>query len=277
MKQEDREIIEQLLLEILGGNFELFTEKASKIIDVLDGAPERDQESLLTFVLRVSHLAPESDFVEKGRKMTDERFAELTKTILSDIRKVFHVWIRQNPTEEVLAQKVWAYQKRFNQTDERDFFLGTLLRDSHTPYVQIPNDIYVIDDLDDPLVDAPGGNDISRFREATALIMNLLGRGADSEEALTVALWNIIDRQTSTRDKFMVFRIMVHMVGKNAEETTKAAISDALTGMLSQYIETMKSHSGVLGIAIDAKDLPPNIREFFEKMRNEKKDGGKKE
>ena len=48
MKQEDKKTIKQLLLERLGGNFDLTTEKASKIIDTLDIAPERDQISLLT-------------------------------------------------------------------------------------------------------------------------------------------------------------------------------------------------------------------------------------
>ncbi len=263
----DRKEIEQLLLDILGGSFELTTEKASKIIDILDAAPEADQIPLLAFVLRTSHLALESDFTDKGRRMTNERFQELSETILTDALKVFHVWIKHNPTEEYLAEKVWAYQKRFEKDDERDFFLTALLRDSHTPYTRIPDDIYFIDDLDESPAAAPAEDgSLANEREETALIMNLLNRGSSDETALAVALWNIMDRQSSLFDRFKIFRIILHMVKKDAEETTGAEMAGRIQEMFSRLVEEIKGH-GVLGIAINAKDLPKEIRDVIEKMR----------
>jgi hypothetical protein len=264
--QNRREETEQLLLEILGGDFELTTEQGSKIIDVIDASPEAEQIPLLAFVLRMGRLAPPSDFIDKGRKMTPARFTELAKIIpLSDIHSAIRAWTKQNPTEEHLAGKVLAYMKRFEKDDERDFFISMLLRDSLIPYVQISDDLYVIDDLDNELLPTVSEEEEKiRFREAVALVHNLLNRIND-DDAIAVVLWNLMNRQASPHGKFMVLRYVLSTIKNTAEAAAKEEISDALKHF-TRFAGSAMGSGNVLGIAINANDLPAEIREFFQKM-----------
>lgn len=253
---KDYEKIKELLLEIMGGEFDLKTEKASLILDILDAAPEADQVPLLAFVLGRWKFVSESDCIEKGRRMSDKRFQELqTSGIFNDLKKAFHVWIRRNPSEEELARKVWSFLKRYEGNDEQDFLLTQLLSDEHVPYKQISEELYHVD-LESLGLGEEFPETADAFVEEGTLVQSIINRVSEPT-ILTKLLWNVINRQPDSAKKFTIFATIMALFHARVETETISRVMDSL----KEFMRRLTVHVGLTAIKV-----PPELGEELKKL-----------
>ncbi len=212
------EEFERMLTTILGGDYELRTERASAILKVVNDANETQRPQLLAFVLKNFGIIEDGGEPMKDTRMSDERFEELVKKLRKEVHRVFHVWVKKNPTEEELGKKLHQYLfGELTNEEERSVTLTIIMTDGCIPYRRIPDELLnegltsgdVKEALEDLEVEA-------KIKEDAAVIRSVLHR-RNLTSATVMILWNIMGQHHSEAERFVMF----HQILMNLEEEAK--------------------------------------------------------
>lgn len=212
------EEFERMLANILGGDYELKTERAAAILKVVGDAEEAQRHHLLAFVLKNFGLIEDGGEPMKDKRMSEERYEELMKKLRKEVHRVFHVWVKKNPSEEELGKRLHQYLfGELTDEEERSVALSVILGDRCVPYRRIPDELLnegltggdVKEALEDPEVE-------EKVREDAVVIRSILHR-RNLTPATVMILWNIMSHHQSDAERFVVF----HQILMNLEEETK--------------------------------------------------------
>lgn len=230
----DIERIQGVLLEILGcTTYQQTFEQSQKILDILDTVPEENKIALLVYVLKHCNIAPQSKHIDHGEQISMQRYSELSWKLHDDTHEAFHVWIRQNPSEEEVAQKLLQYLNHFENRDEQVFVLTVILTDSHIPYRQIPD---ALDDVSDEEMDAYRIlNTFEDLADAMSLVRSILSRSNELVNVPAMLAKFIFQEKDEARRIALVYHV-IEAVRDDAEIKTRAVMGEKAEKFFAELI-----------------------------------------
>lgn len=226
MSNYSREEVQKVLDDIMAADFKEKSEQASSILRVLNSCPENEQSDMLAYVLQRFKIIDDSDEPMTGDRISKDRYRDIVDRIGDDIHRIFHIWLKKNPSEEDLAHKLWHFlNENLKADDERSVALSIVLFDRHIPYRQIPEE----PDLDfGEVQEAMRDKEVQeRVKHDAVLVQNILRR-KNLSEYVTALLWSIVKHQQSEVEQFAIFGLTLHLL----EAEIKSDLTNGLEGAI---------------------------------------------
>ncbi|MFH1162278.1 MAG: hypothetical protein V1696_03325 [Candidatus Jorgensenbacteria bacterium] len=216
---------ERILTNILTADYELKTERTSAILKVLRDVTEGQKPHLFAFVLKNFGFIEDCGEPMKDERMSDDRYQELVKSLGNEVHRLFHAWIKKNPTEEELGGKLQKYFfGELTNDEERSVALSIILGDRHIPYRRIPLELLDEGITGSDIQEVLEGHEVEeRMKEDAAIIQNILRR-KNLTTPMMILLWNIVNRHKTEAERFVLFSTLLGMVENEAKH-------DAIDGL----------------------------------------------
>lgn len=115
------------------------TEHASCLVDFLENKNSATQVSLLKYMLEYYGVPGRSNgIVLSGRKLHDDRFKSLARTLDEMIHGTIRLIIHSRKDSQVAAQMLRDLVFNFEDAEQRDYCLAEIMADDAIPYRPIP-------------------------------------------------------------------------------------------------------------------------------------------